>query len=81
LREGILTVEITGYVRGGPELDTRINAMVELIEEQLDLDRTRNSNARNTAVTAVSINTDIEPPLASFTVTVQVYYTFRRGAL
>ena len=81
LREGTLTVEITGYVRGGPELDTRINAMVELIEEQLDLDRTRNSNARNTAVTAVTINTDIEPPLASFTVTVQVYYTFRRGAL
>ena len=81
LREGVLTMEITGYVRGGPELDRRINTMIELIEEELDKDRTRDGNARNTAVTAISINTDIEPPLGSFTVTVEVYYTFRRGAL
>ena len=79
LREGVLTIEITGYVRGGPDLDNRINTMIELIEDELDKDRTRDSNARNTAVTAVTINTDIEPPLASFIVTVQVYYTFRRG--
>lgn len=81
LREGVLTIEITGYVRGGPDLDHRMNTMIELIEEELDKDRTRDGNARNTAVTAISINTDIEPPLAEFTVTVQVYYTFRRGAL
>ena len=81
LREGVLTVEITGYVRGGPDLDNRINTMIELIEEELDKDRTRNGNARNTAVVSIAINTDIEPPLASFLVTVQVYYTFRRGAL
>ena len=81
LREGVLTLEITGYLRGGPDLDHRINTMIELVEEELDKDRTRDGNARNTAVVSVSINTDIEPPLAAFTITVQVYYTYRRGTI
>lgn len=77
-RTSIVTYEIVGYTRGTP-VDTAINDMVEAIERTLDVDRTRDSNANNTVVTSVAINTDREPPYGEFVVTVEVFYTFRRG--
>ncbi len=79
-RTSLVQYEIHGFVRGD-NIDTAVNDMVEVIEEALDVDRTRGANALNTAITQVDINTDREPPLGEFTVTVEVFYTFTRGQL
>lgn len=79
-RTSIVSYEIHGFVRGD-NIDTAINDMVEVIEEALDSDRTRNNQALNTVVSSVTIETDREPPLGEFTVIVDVFYTFTRGQL
>lgn len=79
-RTSLVSYEILGFVRSD-NIDTALNDMIEVIEEALDVDRTRGGHALNTAITQVDINTEREAPLGEFTVTVEVFYTYTRGQL
>jgi hypothetical protein len=79
-RQGVITVNIRGYVRG-TELDKTRNNLIEAIETALDLDRYRDlklEGVEDTQITEIVIEQRL-PPLAEFAVTVEVKYNFLRG--
>lgn len=79
-RQGTMTFEIRGFVRG-TELDTRRNALIEAVENALDADRYREQRASGVIDTQI-VNIEIIPrmqPLAEFIITVEVTYNYARG--
>lgn len=88
-RRGILEVEIRAYVRSDGRkgmvqtVDEKRNHLIERIEEALNSDRTRELNANQAATTHVTEVEviDRDPPLGEFVMTVEVHYSFTKGAL
>jgi len=80
LREGIMTVELTAFVKANDKsIDETINTLIEAIEEKLDVDRTRNGYAKDTQVREVRMGDNLEHPYGTFTLNVEVKYVFKRG--
>lgn len=78
-RQSTLSLELYGFVKGGNAIDTARNAIIEAIEEGLDVDRTRGGYALDTQVTAVDTDEGTIHPYGGVVLTVQVLYTFDRG--
>lgn len=77
-REGIITYELIGYVKS-TTIDTARNALLETIEEALDVDRTRNGVALDTQIVSVETDQGAIAPIGGIIVTVNVMYNFVRG--
>ena len=86
LRRSTTQYVLRCYVRG-PELDTLRNEIVERIEETLETQRGRNISLNANAIHNVTtrINSiqivEREIPLGEVIVTVDVLYTYKKGAL
>ena len=79
-RSGTIDYVLVGYVKGTEtNLDTKRNQLIEVIEETLDADRTRNGNALNTQVVEVSSDEGTLYPLGGIRIVVRVFYEFVRG--
>lgn len=80
-RTGVMLFEIRGFVRG-VELDTKRNQLIEAVELALDADRYRNQGAEGVMDTQI-VKIEVVPrlqPLAEFIISVEVSYTYIRGA-
>lgn len=77
-REGIITYELIGYVKS-TTIDTARNALLETIEEALDVDRTRNGVALDTQIVSIETDQGAIAPIGGIIVTVNVMYNFVRG--
>lgn len=81
LRGATMTIDLICFIKGSDKsADETLNSLVEAIEEKLDVDRTRGGNAKNTEVREVVMGAPIEHPYGSCTISVEVDYTFTRGA-
>ena len=79
-REGRIDYIVVGYVKGtDTNIDTKRNQLIEAIEEALDADRTRNGNALDTQIIAVSSDEGTIFPYGGINMTVRVTYQFTRG--
>lgn len=77
-REGIISYQLIGYVKS-TAIDTARNALIETIEEALDVDRTRNGFALDTQIVSVETDEGAIAPIGGVIVTVNVMYNFVRG--
>lgn len=77
-REATITYIIEGYSKS-TNLDSARNQMAELIEEALDVDRTRGGYALDTQVVSVEVDDGSIQPYSAVRVSVEVMYTFTRG--
>ena len=72
-RQGVISYNIRGFVRGGAELDRQKNDLIERIEETLDNDRTRGTGNKSTITKVISIEViNRLPTLAELSITVEV---------
>lgn len=79
-RSGTIDYVLVGYVKGTEtNLDTKRNQLIEVIEETLDADRTRNGNALETKIVEVSSDEGTLYPLGGVRIVVRVFYEFVRG--
>jgi hypothetical protein len=79
-RQGVMTFEIRGFVRG-TELDTKRNQLIEAVETALDTDRYRSQWAQgvtDTQITEIQVIPRMQP-LAEFAMTIEVTYNYARG--
>lgn len=88
LRFGTINYQIECYVRSDSSattvnnsIDTQRNEIIEAVSEALEQDRTRNSQAMNSYVSAVTLNEDVTYPLARVDITFTVQYKYTRGTL
>jgi len=88
LRFGTINYQIECYVRSDSSattvnnsIDTQRNEIIEAVSEALEEDRTRNSQAMNSYVSAVTLNEDVVYPLARVDITFTVQYKYTRGTL
>ena len=79
-REGSIDYQIIGYVKA-TAIDAARNALVELIEEALDTDRTRGGYALDTQIVSVETDEGSISPIGGVIVTARVLYNFTRGAV
>jgi hypothetical protein len=86
IREGTITVNITGYVRSdGREgiamsVDEKRNNLIERIEETLNAQRNREVTHKAVRTQVREINVvERTPPLGEFTMAVEVKYIFTKG--
>ena len=81
-REGTITYNLRGYVRG-EELDRKRNDLIEAIEEALEGDRYRDlytSGVIDSQVTVIEVVERI-PPLAEFNIEFEIRYNYLRGTV
>lgn len=76
-RSGTLEITINGYVQS-TQIDSARNALIEAIEDRLEVDRKRNTYAKNSKLLNIEI-IETKPPFGAFTMTYQVFYTYTRG--
>lgn len=79
LREATVTYVLAGYTKTKP-IDTARNNLIELIEEALDVDRTRGGHALDTQVTSVEVDDGSIDPIGGVLITIEIPYNFTRGA-
>ena len=79
-REASIDYLITGYVKA-VSLDTARNQLIEMIEESLDVDRTRGGYAQDTQVVTIETDEGSIDPIGGVIVTVRVMYTYTRGSV
>jgi len=79
-RESIINYRIVGFVKGA-DIDTARNALIEGIENALDVDRTRGGYAKDTQVSGVDTDQGAIDPIGGITLTVQVRYQYKRGSI
>lgn len=79
---------IIGFVRANSSetttnnnIDTQRNALIEAIEEKLEEDRTRNNQALNSFVAAVSVDDGTIFPIGRVDITYRCTYKYTRGTL
>jgi hypothetical protein len=79
-RSGTIDYVLVGYVKGTEtNLDTKRNQLIEVIEETLDVDRTRGGNSLNSQIVEVSSDEGTLYPLGGIRIVVRVFYEFVRG--
>jgi hypothetical protein len=73
---------ISGFVKGSEtNIDTARNQLIEVIEEALETDITRNSNALDTEVVSVETDAGTLFPYGGISMTVRVIYEHQAGTL
>jgi len=79
-RQGTIDFLIVGFVKGTTaNIDTLRNHLIEVIEETLDADITRNGNALNTQVIEANTDEGVLFPYGGIRIVVRVLYEFVRG--
>ena len=79
-RQGTIDFLIVGFVKGTTSnIDTLRNQLIEVIEETLDNDITRNGNALNTQVIEANTDEGVLFPYGGIRIVVRVLYEFVRG--
>jgi len=79
-RQGTIDFLIVGFVKGTTSnIDTLRNQLIEVIEETLDADITRNGNALNTQVIEANTDEGVLFPYGGIRIVVRVLYEFVRG--
>jgi hypothetical protein len=73
---------ISGFVKGSEtNIDTARNQLIEVIEEALETDITRNGNALDTEVVSVETDAGTLFPYGGISMTVRVIYEHQAGTL
>lgn len=76
-KNGVITINIRGFVRG-KELDKARNELINEIETALETQRYREiTGVRDTEITSIEV-VDRLPPLAEILITVEVQYVYQR---
>ena len=78
-REATIDYSLIGYIKG-TQIDQGRNALIELIEESLDVDRTRGGFALDTQIVSIETDEGSIAPIGGVFVGVRVLYNFTRGA-
>jgi len=79
-RQGTIEFLIVGFIKGTTaNIDTLRNQLIEVIEETLDADITRNGNALNTQVIEANTDEGVLFPYGGIRIVVRVLYEFVRG--
>lgn len=76
-RTGRMEITITGYVQA-VNIDSARNALIEAIEDQLEGDRTRNTQAKNARLLSIEV-VETQAPLGVVSMVYEVFYTYTRG--
>src|SRR6056300_737619 len=74
-RSGTIDYVLVGYVKGAEaNIDTLRNQLIEVVEETLDIDRTRGGYAKETKI--INIDTDAGRfyPFGECVITVRIFY-------
>ena len=77
-RIGSIDYDLVCYVKGR-SIDTARNQMVETVEEALDTDRKRDSNAIDTQIINVEVDDGSIAPVGGVIITLRVIYSYTRG--
>lgn len=79
-RSGTIDFLIVGFVKGTTSnIDTLRNQLIEVVEETLDNDITRNGNALNTQIIEANTDEGVLFPYGGVRIVVRVLYEFVRG--
>jgi hypothetical protein len=79
-RQGTIDFLIVGFVKGTTSnIDTLRNQLIEVVEETLDADITRNGNALNTQIIEANTDEGVLFPYGGVRIVVRVLYEFVRG--
>lgn len=76
-RSGTMDITITGYVQG-VNVDEQRNSLIEAIEDKLELNRKRNTYAKNSRILSIELQPST-PPFGVFVMSYEVFYTYSRG--
>jgi hypothetical protein len=77
-REGVINYRLICYVKGA-QIDNARNRIIELIENTLDVDRTRGGYAIDTQVTDIETDQGSLDPIGGVIINVRTIYTYNRG--
>lgn len=79
-RMATINYDLVCYVKGS-KIDTARNLIVEAIEEKLDVDRTRGTNALDTQIISIETDEGSIAPVGGVIITLRVLYNYTRGTL
>ena len=80
-RSGTVDFVIVAFAKGtDTNIDTKRNQLIEVIEETLDTDITRNGNALDTQIIEASTDEGTIYPYGGVRITARVLYEFTRGS-
>ena len=80
-RSGTVDFVIVAFAKGtDTNIDTKRNQLIEVIEETLDTDITRNGNALDTQIIEASTDEGTIYPYGGVRITARVIYEFTRGS-
>ena len=79
-RMATINYDLICYVKGS-KIDTARNLIVEAIEEKLDVDRTRGTNALDTQIISIETDEGSIAPVGGVIITLRVLYNYTRGTL
>jgi hypothetical protein len=77
-RMATIDYELVCFVKGSV-IDTARNNIIEAVEEGLDVDRYRGTNALDTQITNIEIDQGSIDPIGGVIITVRVLYQYTRG--
>jgi len=77
-RKGVINYRLICYVKGA-QIDNARNRIIELIENTLDVDRTRGGYAIDTQVTDIETDQGSLDPIGGVIINVRTIYTYNRG--
>lgn len=79
-RMATINYQLICYVKGA-KIDTARNKLIEAIEEKLDDDRTRGSNALDTQILSIETDEGSIAPIGGVIITLRVLYKYTRGTV
>ncbi len=79
-RFATINYQLICYVKGA-KIDTARNLLIEAVEEKLDVDRTRGSNALDTQIVSVETDEGSIAPVGGVILTLRVLYNYTRGTV
>jgi hypothetical protein len=79
-RMATINYQLICYVKGA-QIDTARNKLIEAVEEKLDDDRTRGSNALDTQVLSIETDEGSIAPIGGVIITLRVLYKYTRGTV
>ena len=79
-RMATINYQLVCYVKGS-KIDTARNLIIEAIEEKLDVDRTRGSNALDTQIVTIETDEGSIAPVGGVILTLRVLYKYTRGTV
>ena len=79
-RMATINYDLICYVKGS-KIDTARNLLIEAIEEKIDADRTRGSNALDTQILSIETDEGSIAPVGGVIITLRVLYNYTRGTV